>query len=320
MTSIWNTLSKPIFCLAPMEGVTDTVFRQMILECGRPDLWFTEFTSVEGMFSKGDREVERRLTFTPQEKPLIAQIWGLTPTLFEKAADRLVTLGFDGVDINMGCPDKAVIKKGAGGALVDNWQLAQQIIQATKQGLAGRLPISVKIRIGNKKIVTEEWVERVLSMGIDALIIHGRTVKEQSRVPAHWDEIGKAVKIRNTLGAQTLIIGNGDVRTLAEANYKVAEYGVDGVMIGRGVFEDPFVFNTATSINDLTLEQRLRLLSRHLELYEQAGFGEQQFQSLKKFAKVYVSGLVGVKQIRIALMQTSSMQEMRQMINQAIAV
>jgi tRNA-dihydrouridine synthase len=266
------------------------------------------------MFSKGDREVERRLKFTPQEKPLIAQIWGLIPGLFEKAAEKLVTLGFDGVDINMGCPDKAVIKKGAGGALVDNWPLAQQIIQATKQGLAGRLPISVKIRIGNRRIVTEEWVERVLSTGIDALIIHGRTVKEQSRVPAHWDEIGKAVKIRNTLGVQTLIIGNGDVRTLDEANYKVAEYGVDGVMIGRGVFEDPFVFNTATSIDDLTLEQRLRLLSRHLELYEQAGLGERQFQSLKKFIKVYVSGISGIKVFRNTLMQVESLDEMKHLI------
>lgn len=320
MTSIWNTLSKPIYCLAPMEGVTDTVFRQMILECGRPDLWFTEFTSVEGMFSRGDREVERRLKFSPLEKPLIAQIWGLTPGLFEQAADRLVSLGFDGVDINMGCPDKAVIKKGAGGALVDNWQLAQHIIQATKRGLCGRAPISVKIRIGNTKIVTEKWVERILSCGVDALIIHGRTVKEQSRVPAHWDEIGKAVKIRNKLGVQTLIIGNGDVRTLTEAYDKVAAYGVDGVMIGRGVFEDPFVFNNMISINDLALAQRLRLLSRHLELYEQAGYGERQFQSLKKFAKVYVSGLVGVKRIRIALMQTSSMDEMRQVINQMIEV
>lgn len=312
--NIWQKLPTPIWCLAPMEGVTDTVFRQLILECGRPDMWFTEFTSVEGMFSKGDREVERRLKFTLQEKPLIAQIWGLTPALFERAADRLVTLGFDGVDINMGCPDKAVIKKGAGGALVDNWQLARHIIEATKRGIGGRVPISVKIRIGNKRIVAEEWVERVLSTGIDALIVHGRTVNEQSRVPAHWDEIGKAVKIRNSLGVQTLIIGNGDVRTLDEANHKVAEYGVDGVMIGRGVFEDPFVFNTATSINDLTLEQRLELLSRHLELYEQAGFGERQFQSLKKFIKVYVSGISGIKVFRNRLMQVESLDEMKRLI------
>src|SRR5436190_3288770 len=207
MVNIWQSLKKPIYILAPMEDVTDTVFRRIVMQTGKPDLFFTEFTNVEGMFSKGDKKVNQRLQFTQKEKPIIAQIWGLKPENYFKAGKLLAEMGFDGIDINMGCPEKNIIKKGACSGLIHNPSLAKEIIHATKEA-AGNLPVSVKTRIGFKEIQTEKWIGFLLEQNLAALTIHGRTAAEMSAVPAHWDEIGKAVERRSEKKLPTLIIGN----------------------------------------------------------------------------------------------------------------
>ena len=203
--NFWENLPKPIFALAPMEDVTDTVFRRLLREINstedsiRPDVMFTEFTSVEGIESEGAEMVMKRLKYTEVERPLVAQIWGITPENYFNSAKKIAELGFDGIDINMGCPVKKIIKKGACSALIESHSLAKEIVEATKEGSNG-LPVSVKTRIGFKTIQTEDWIGFLLAETIPVtLTVHGRTVKELSKVPNHWDEIGKAVKLRDEI-------------------------------------------------------------------------------------------------------------------------
>ena len=259
MKNIWNTLEKPFLVQAPMEDVTDTVFRQIIAKCGKPDVFFTEFTNVEGMCSKGRDHVGRRLIFTSVERPIVAQIWGLDPSKFFETAKMVKDMGFDGIDINMGCPEKSVVKRGACAGLIHNPTLAKEIIEAVKKG-AGDLPISVKTRIGIKEIETEVWIEFLLKQNLDALTVHGRTVKEMSDVPAHWDEIGKVVKLRDKLNVNTLIIGNGDIKSLDDALEKHKKYKVDGIMIGRGIFENLWIFDKKINPQNISSEAKLKLL------------------------------------------------------------
>ncbi len=291
-----------------MEDVTDTVFRQIICSTGRPDIFFTEFTNVDGMMSEGEKEVTKRLRFAPMEKPIIAQVWGLTPENFKKAAEKIVEMGFDGVDLNMGCPQKDVTRHGACSALMKNHNLAKEIIEATKEGAKG-LPISVKTRIGFNKIQTEEWIGFLLEQDLDVITIHGRTAAEQSSVPAHWDEIGKAVKLRDQSSLGTLIFGNGDVQSLEDAKEKMKTYHVDGVMIGRGIFHNPWLFKKDFDISKVTLRQRLELLQKHVKLYQETWGSAKQYAVLKKYFKIYLSGFDGASEIRDKFMQTNSYEE-----------
>lgn len=307
MTNIWKDLPKPIFALAPMEGVTDTVFRQIIASCGKPSICFTEFTNVDGLFSKGKSKVEHRLIFKPEEKPIVAQIWGMEPKNYTRAAKTIQDLGFDGIDINMGCPQKSVVKKGACAGLIHNKKLAQKIIKATRKG--SKLPISVKTRIGIDTIETEDWISFLLEQKIDALIIHPRTAKEQSNVPAHWEEIKKAVLLRNKIAPQTTLIGNGDVLTIEDAYGKITQFGLDGIMFGRAVFRDPFLFNKNLSLKDLSLDKRLILLLNHSALFEKTWGGNKHFPILKKFFKIYTSGLINAKETREKLMEANTHEE-----------
>ena len=222
-----------------MEDITDTVFRRIVASCGKPDVFVTEFTNCDGIWSDGREVVAQRLQYCEEERPIIAQIWGIHPDAFTKTAELLVELGFDGIDINFGCPEKSVVKSGACAAMIEEPEIAIAIIKATKRG-ADNLPISVKTRLGFRRIQTEEWIPRLLDTGLDALTIHGRTAREMSDVSAHWDEIGKAVAIRNKLGVDTVIIGNGDVKMLVEGREKANTFCVDGVMIGRGIFHNPW--------------------------------------------------------------------------------
>jgi nifR3 family TIM-barrel protein len=322
MNNIWQKLKKPIFILAPMEDVTDTVFRRIVMSAGSPDLFFTEFTSVEGMFSKGDKKVNQRLKFTPEEKPLIAQIWGLKPENYFKAGKLLAEMGFDGIDINMGCPEKNVVRKGACSGLINNPSLAKEIIQATKEGAqeAARslnqetIPVSVKTRIGFKKIQTEEWLGFLLDQNLAALTVHGRTTAEMSAVPAHWDEIGKAGQLRNEKKVDTLIIGNGDVQSMTEAKEKVQKYGLDGIMIGRGIFHNIWLFNENVDPAKKSLEERLDILVKHVDLFEQAWGKTKPFQILKKFFKIYLSGFDGAQDLRMKFMETKNGEEVKELV------
>lgn len=313
MNNIWQKLPRPIMILAPMEDVTDTVFRRVVASCGAPDLYFTEFTSVDGLFSKGYPYVAKRLQFTSDEHPLIAQIWGAKPENYFKAAQMLGEMGFDGIDINMGCPEKRVIKQGMCAALIENRSLAKEIIQATKEG-AGKLPVSVKTRIGVNTIVTEDWTGFLLDQEIEALIVHGRTAKEMSEVPVHWDEITKVVKLRDMMKLSTVIIGNGDVLSRNDALERVKESGVDGIMIGRGVFHDPWVFNKEHFGDSVTFQEKLVTLEQHVRLYQSTWGDNRPFAVLKKFVKCYIAGYPGSSEIRADLMTTTSYEEILEKI------
>ncbi|HKZ35951.1 MAG TPA: tRNA-dihydrouridine synthase [Patescibacteria group bacterium] len=315
-----------IFCLAPMEGVTDTVFRQLIAgiglpgrQAGKPDLMFTEFTNVSAIFSHDQTAINQRLKFVDAEQPLIAQLWGLEPELFELAADLMVGMGFAGVDLNFGCPDRTVLKQGACAALINDRPLTQAIIESTKKGLKGRIPLSIKIRLGLKEIATDDWVPFMLNFEPKILTIHGRTAKEMSEVPVHWDEIGKAVKIRNRLKSKTLIIGNGDIESMSQALDKVKKYGLDGMMIGRGIFKNPWLFNPKEQALPKTPEQKLKLLLEHARLYHHTWGITKSWHILKRFFKIYASGFDGASALREELMKTNGLAEVELVINQFLS-
>jgi tRNA-dihydrouridine synthase len=311
MINFWQSLKKPFFALAPMDGVTDSVFRKLVASVAKPDVLFSEFINVEGLFSKGAVKIERRLRFSKIEHPIVAQIWGLKPEFFYKAAQLLAERGFDGIDINMGCPKRDVTKRGACGALIKNKCLAKEIIQATKGG--SNLPVSVKTRIGYSQIETEEWIGFLLEQSLDAITVHGRTVKEMSKAPAHWDQIGKAVKLRDLMNKSTIIIGNGDVKCKIEGIEKAKMYGVDGIMIGRGIFEDAWVFSSKEGYVP-TIVDRLDLLLKHLELYENEKGEKLAYHTLKKYFKIYIRDFNGAFELREKLMETNSTQQVKNLI------
>jgi len=307
----WDTLKKPFTVLAPMEGVTDTVFRQIIAEIYKPDVMFTEFVSVEGLFSQGREDLISKLLFDKSERPLVAQIWGVTPDLFYRAAKDIAGMGFDGIDINMGCPDKNVVKKGAGAALIENPDLAGRIIHAVGEGVrssGSSIPISVKTRIGYGRRKTEEWIRFLLSTGLDALTVHGITAKEQHKKTADWNEIKKAVDIRNSAGAKTIMIGNGNILSYQEVQEHYAESGVDGIMIGRGILQNINCFNPDATL--LSQTQFIHALERHLILFQKTyGLRSTQFVMMKKFYRVYVRDYEGSGFLREQLMEAQTVSE-----------
>jgi tRNA-dihydrouridine synthase len=312
MTSFWNTLPKPIFILAPMEDVTDTVLRQIIARYGKPSVFFTEFTNVEGMFSKGAKHVVHRLQHTEIEHPLVGQIWGSQPENFRKAASQLIEMGFDGVDLNMGCPAQGPVSRGVCSGLINDRPHAKEIIEATREGAAGIIPVSVKTRLGFRKI-DFEWIQFVLEQKPAVLTVHLRTVAEMSKVPAHWDQLPTVVEMRNSISPETLIIGNGDIKSLAEARPKIAAAGADGGMVGRGIFENPFLF-ADSSIGDKTPEEKMQLLLDHMHLWQETWGTSKHFPTLRKFFKVYTNGFPGAQELRMQLMETQTPEETEQVV------
>jgi nifR3 family TIM-barrel protein len=309
MSNFWQILPKPFFVLAPMEEVTDTVFRRIISSCGRPDLMVTEFTSVEGLASEiGRSKVIHRLQYTSEEQPLVAQIWGITPEHYYQAGVYAREQGFAGLDINMGCPVKKVIKQGACSALIKNPSLASDVIKAAQEG-SQDIPVSVKTRIGFGEIQTEEWIGFLLQHQLDALTIHGRTVKELSDYPAHWDEIGKAVKLKNKLSPETVIIGNGDILSYQQGLEMAGQYQVDGIMIGRGVFHNPWIFNPKIDPSNLSTEIKVQKLIEHIQLFDQTWGNEKNFAVMKKCFKMYLNNFPGASEIRSKLMTCNTAEE-----------
>lgn len=306
MQSFWQQLPKPFFVLAPMEEVTDTVFRRIIRSCGRPDVMVTEFTSVEGLASEiGRSKVIHRLQYTPSEQPLVAQIWGITPEHYYQAGVYAREQGFVGLDINMGCPVKKVIKQGACSALIKNPQLASDIIQAAQEG-AQDIPVSIKTRIGFSEIQTKEWIGFLLQHNLAALTIHGRTVKELSDYPAHWDEIGKVVELKNQAKVDTIIIGNGDINSYQQGLIMAEQYKVDGIMIGRGVFHNPWIFNPDIDPGTLSTETKVKKLIQHIQLFEKTWGQDKNFAVMKKCFKMYLNNFAGASEIRAKLMNCNT--------------
>ncbi|HET9411356.1 MAG TPA: tRNA-dihydrouridine synthase [Candidatus Saccharimonadales bacterium] len=312
MNSFWHDLPKPFFVLAPMDAVTDTVFRHVVAKTARPDVFFTEFTNTDAFCSpKGSFSTETRLRFTPDEQPLVAQIWGTNPEHFAQMAKGLAKLGYTAIDINMGCPVKDIIKKGSCSALIDTPSLAAEIIAATKEG---GLPVSVKTRVGTKVQKTEEWIGFLLQQDIAALTVHARTAKEMSKVPARWEEIAKSVQLRNQIAPDTILIGNGDVRDRQHGLELAEQTGVDGIMIGRGIFTNVFCFEQQP--REHSKQELLDTLKFHLDLFEQT-WSERPYAPLKRFFKIYIRDFDGASELRAALMDTKNIAEARELLQTA---
>ena len=326
MPNFWKTLSKPIFALAPMEDVTDTSFREVV--AGLSDqqylhLLFTEFTSVDGMnHPKGKIRVSERLLVSRSEKnllkqkniKLVAQIWGNKPELFHKIAREITAeYEFDGLDINMGCPVKNVVKNGCCSALINQPELAKEIILATKE--ATHLPVSVKTRTGVKSHETEVWISHLMETKPAAIILHGRTQKQQSDGLADWEEIAKGARIRDQIDPEVLFLGNGDVQSVSQGIALTSQYGLDGVMIGRGIFHDPWFFNPEHQ--PPSKSERLSQLILHTQLFEQNWGGKKNLNLLKRFYKIYTNDFPGAAKLRTDLMEATTFAEVYRIANAA---
>lgn len=302
VSGFWKTLPRPIYALAPMANVTDAAFRRVIAKYGKPDVMFTEFVSCDGLQSPGRTELLTDFIYSEAERPIVAQIFGAKPENFYETALLCQRLGFDGIDINMGCPDKNVLKQGAGGALIKNPCLAREIIKAAMRG-AGPLPVSIKTRIGLNKDVLKDWLPALLETEVAAITVHARTCKELSKAPARWDAIAEAVAIRDSYDHspnKTLILGNGDAADLADARKKISATGADGVMIGRGVFGNPWLFRAAHY--QPTVPEKLAVMVEHTYLFEELLGGKKSFANMKKHYKAYANGFPGAKELRARLM------------------
>lgn len=311
VSGFWKKLKKPIYALAPLSNVTDAAFRRVIAKYGKPDVMFTEFVSCDGLCSRGRKSLLSDLMYTESERPIVMQIFGATPENFYRCALYARELRFDGIDINMGCPDKTIEKQGAGAVLIKNPELAKKIIKETKRG-AGKLPVSIKTRIGYATNTIDTWIRHLLESEVAVITIHGRTRKEMSAVPAHWDAIHRAVEIVHSYDSsptRTRILGNGDVSSAAEAQQKVELYGVDGVMIGRGIFGNPWLFNKRKNSSSITIKEKLFVMVEHTEIFEELFLGIKSLDVMKKHYKAYVSGFDGAKALRMRLMESKNARE-----------
>lgn len=312
--NIWEKLPKPFLILAPMEGVTDIAFRQVIARAGRPDLFFTEFTNVSSYASlKGRHNALERLEIAPTDAPIIAQIWGKNPEHFAECAAALEGLGFAGVDLNFGCPDKNVNKTGGGAAMIKTPELAVSCFRNAKEHT--NLPVSIKTRLGWSQVDEfREWLPCLLNEHPAALTVHLRTKKEMSKVPAHFELIPEIVKMRNEISPETKLIINGDIKDRAFALKMSEDYPeVDGFMIGRGVFVNPYCFTE----HEATTEELMELLKLHLDLYEkQIDKYGVSYEPIKHFYKIYINNFPGAAEFRAKLMDTHSINEARDIIEE----
>ncbi|HBG3133405.1 TPA: tRNA-dihydrouridine synthase [Staphylococcus aureus] len=312
--NFWSELPRPFFILAPMEDVTDIVFRHVVSEAARPDVFFTEFTNTESFcHPEGIHSVRGRLTFSEDEQPMVAHIWGDKPEQFRETSIQLAKMGFKGIDLNMGCPVANVAKKGKGSGLILRPDVAAEIIQATK---AGGLPVSVKTRLGYYEIDEwKDWLKRVFEQDIANLSIHLRTRKEMSKVDAHWELIEAIKNLRDEIAPNTLLTINGDIPDRKTGLELAEKYGIDGVMIGRGIFHNPFAFEKEP--REHTSKELLDLLRLHLSLFNKYEKDEiRQFKSLRRFFKIYVRGIRGASELRHQLMNTQSIAEARALLDE----
>jgi tRNA-dihydrouridine synthase len=296
-----------------MEAVTDVVFRHVVSHASRPDVYFTEFTNAASYCSpKGMQSTRGRLAFTPDEQPVVAQIWGNNPETFRQMSLGLAEQGFAGIDINTGCPDKSVVKQGSGSGLIGNYDLTAQLIEAAK---AGGLPVSVKARLGALKVDEyKDWLAFLLRQDIVNLTIHLRTRKEMSKVPAHFELIDDIKRLRDEIAPQTLLTINGDIRDRAHGEALVREHGVDGVMIGRGIFSNPYAF--AHESREHSRDELVGLLHLHLDLFDKYSkeLEPRRFEPLKRFFKIYVRDFEGASELRARLMETKYTEQARSVL------
>jgi nifR3 family TIM-barrel protein len=333
---------KPFFALAPMADVTDPAFRVLIAKYGKPDVMWTEFVSANGLNSAGREVLQRDLAFSEAERPIVAQIFSSDPVNMEASAKLCAELGFDGIDINMGCPDKTIEKQGAGSAMIKTPEVAEAVISAVKRGIqsAGKdIPVSVKTRVGYYTPAIQEWIGFILKQDIAALTVHARTRKDLSKVPAKWDYIKEVVALRDSVAPETVIIGNGDIISIEDGKQKAKESGADGIMVGRALFGNPWFFDESreivatlpkrapwilrklpfikkffdtkrkaavSKIKPITIEERLKVMVEHAQLFETMLGDIKNFAIIKKHMKAYVTGFSGAKELRVRLMEESN--------------
>ena len=341
----WQKLAAPIIGLSPMDGLTDHPFRHITKKYGNPAVVYTEFTSVEGV-CHGATQLLKDFMFDETQRPVIAQIYGTTPSFFRQTALILCELGFDGIDINMGCPAKNVAHSGAGAALIRTPELAQEIIRETKAGVTDwqngktaadcpdispqvaavvverhaklpteyqskrAVPVSVKTRIGYDLPVVHEWIPTLLEMEPAAIALHGRTLKQQYSGLASWEEIGKAAEIIKQ--TNTRIVGNGDVKSYADALEKTQEFGIDGVLVGRASLGNPYVFMAtppaSPSINEIAIE--------HSFLYQNIFKDEfkYSFMPMRKHLAWYIKGVPNAVSTRVKLVMSNTAEEVQEIL------
>lgn len=342
MKNFWEKLPKPFFALAPMADVTDAAFRSIISKYGKPDVLWTEFVSADGLACVGRETLKYDLMYSEKERPIVVQLFSAHPDKMREASKLCAKLCFDGIDINMGCPDRTIEKQGAGAAMIKNKESAKAIIQAVKDGISDTgisIPISVKTRVGYNSVKVDEWISFLLKQDIDALIIHARTRKEMSNVPARWEHIKEAVDIRDKIGVKTKIIGNGDVLDISHARKLAKETGCDGVMLGRAIFGNPWLFKEISQIrqnlhtlpasgllhdSDFVLfvpfiEEKLKVMIEHTKLFEELLGKVKNFAIMKKHYKAYVNGFDGARELRVKLMECSNSSEIENIVDNFLA-
>ncbi|MEP7162938.1 MAG: tRNA-dihydrouridine synthase family protein [Candidatus Moraniibacteriota bacterium] len=307
----WEKLPRPFFVLAPLANVTDAAFRQFIVKYKRPDVLWTEFVAADGLcHPKGRLALSRDLRYEENERPIVAQLFTGDPDKMFRAARMVRELKFDGLDINMGCPDKNVMKQGAGAACMCDVKNAEAVIRAAMSGVGGEIPVSVKTRLGDVKDELETWLPAILETQLAAVTLHARTRKEMSAVPAHWERVKRAVEIAK--GSGTLIIGNGDVRNMADARAKISETGADGIMFGRAIFGNPWLFDE--SKKEATVRERLEAALLLTRIFLDTWQGTKNFDILKKHYQAYVAGFPLAKELRIQMMAAHDISEIEKLI------
>lgn len=332
--NFWDKIPRPFFVMAPMANVTDYAFRQMFAKYGKPDVTWTEFVSADGLVSEGKKRLMIDLKYSNKERPIVAQLFTGHVDVMERAAKMVLDLGFDGLDINMGCPDRAVEKQGGGASLIKNSKLAIEILNSARKGVCHSIPVSVKTRIGYNKF-DPEWLGTLLSAHLPALTIHLRTRKEMSLVSAHWELVPEIVNLRNKISPGTVLIFNGDVSSVLQGAQLLAKYGGDGVMVGRGIFGKPWFFSGVSNIcknfvklqntkNELpgletharyeTPKEKLKILLEHTKLFAKTFKDHKNFDVMKKHFKAYVSGWDGAKELRVRLMGAHDYSEVAKII------
>ena len=320
MKSFWKELPKPFFVMAPMADVTDPAFRALVAKHGKPDVFWTEFVAADGIYHTRELQkipdeenhLMRDLHYSAQERPIVAQVFTSNPENMKYMAELVKKLSFDGLDINMGCPDRSIEKQGCGSAMIKTPAVAQDIIRAA---MTSGLPVSVKTRVGYNTEVLDEWLPALLEMKPEAVTLHLRTRKQLSLVPADWELMKKAVAIRNRLAPEVLLIGNGDITDLDDAKVKIAATGCDGAMIGRGMFGNPWVFAGKKS-EDVPLTEKLEALIELAYAFE-ALRPAKSFAILKKHIKAFVTGFDNAAEMRARLMEAQNATELEAVIRAA---
>jgi nifR3 family TIM-barrel protein len=302
--------TNPIIGLAPMDGITDAPFRWITDIYGKPDIIYTEFVSVKGLIL-GKPAIQRMLLHHKTKTFTVAQFFGCEPEYFYQAALVALSKGFDGIDINMGCPDKSVFNRGGGAGLILQPELAKEIILSVKKAVEGRVPVSVKTRTGYRKHETKEWISNLLEAEPDFICLHGRTFVQKYSGQADWSQIGIAADLAKK--TKTKILGNGDIKSRIQALERIKEYNLAGVLIGRAALGNPWVFQGIIP----TTEERFKVLLEHCKKFVEF-FPTADLSIMRKHLAWYVKDFPHAAEVRNQLMQVKSIDDVKKILSTII--